>query len=428
MRSYNQTSNAFIMFKLKLKWLALLGGALLAATSAMAQDSGPLIDLLVKKGLINDQEGEELRAELARDASAAVTSTISGGKSTASLSIAGRIQVQYAGLGTSINGTAANPVSTEHFFLRRIYLGAKANLGAGWSSSINYDFAGSTFDEAKITWTKNDALAVDIGFRKVPFGLEEWYTSSGSLKAIERSPATRYFVESNNGRRLGAGSYRVGVFVGGKADSGLFYNVAVTNPERDESFTGVASAGTNANNNLSYWGNVGYKGKSGEDLTYTLSASVGLLPDQGGKTLGTGDNLTVYNAFVDVTKGDFDMEAEYFTSNDQHGISATQSSKSSAYWVQPAYKWNEHLEYVVRYTHVDSDGRGVNISDGIRSAPGGGTMNNMQEWYAGLTYFFRGNDVKWQIGYILGESDDTVTGAAAKAKTTGVRSQMQVNF
>jgi hypothetical protein len=416
------------MLNLKSKCLALLGGALLAATSAFAQDSGPLIDLLVKKGLINDQEGEELRADLARESSAAVVSTISGGKSTAGLSIAGRIQVQYAGLGTDISGTSADPVATQHFFLRRIYLGAKANLGAGWTSSINYDFAGSTFDEAKITWTRDDALAVDIGFRKVPIGLEEWYTSSGSLKAIERSPGTRYFVEGNNGRRLGAGSYRIGVYAGGKLDSGLFYNVAITNPERDESFAGVASAGTNANNSLSYWANLGYKGKAGEDLNYVLSTSIGVLPDQGGLVLGKGDNLTVYNAFADLTKGGFDLQLEYFGSDNQHGVSATQNAKSSAWSIQPAYKFGDKIEGVVRYTSVNSDHRGVNLSDGIRSAPGGGTMNNLSEWFVGGTYFFRGNDVKLQLGYLLGESNDTVTGASAKAKTQGVRSQMQVNF
>ena len=416
------------MLTQKSKWLALLSGALMAASSAFAQDSGPLIDMLVKKGMLNDQEAEELRADLTRDASAGIISTISGGKSTVGLTIAGRLQVQYAGLSTDISGTTADPAATQHFFLRRIYLGAKANLGAGWSSSINYDFAGSTFDEAKISWAQNDALNLDIGFRKVPFGLEEWYTSSGSLKAIERSPGTRYFVEANNGRRLGAGSYRIGVYVGGKSDNGLFYNVAVTNPERDESAAGVASSGTAANNNLAYWGNVGYKGKSGEDLVYVLSASVGVLPDQGGKVLGAGDNLTVYNAFADVTKGPFDLQLEYFGSDNQHGISATQNSKSSAYSIQPAIKVGDKMEYAVRYTYVDSDGRGVNLSDGIRSAPGGGTMNTMSEWYFGLTYFFRGNDVKWQVGYILGESDDTVAGGFAKAKTQGVRSQMQVNF
>mgnify|MGYP001547488681 CR=1 FL=1 len=415
------------MFNLKSKVFAVLA-TVVCATAALAQDSGPLIDLLVKKGLINDQEGEDLRAELSREASAAVVSTISGGKSTAGLSISGRIQVQYAGLATDINGTTADPVSTSHFFLRRIYLGAKANLGNNWSSSINYDFAGSTFDEAKITWAHSDAINLDIGFRKVPFGLEEWYTSSGSLKSIERSPGTRYFVEGNNGRRLGAGSYRIGLYLGGKADNGLFYNVAVTNPERDESAAGVAGAGSAANNNLAYWGNVGYKGKSGEDLAYVLSASVGFLPDQGGKTLGAGDDLTVYNAFADITKGPFELQLEYFGSDNSHGISATKDSSSSAYSVQPSYKVNENWELVTRYTYVDSDGRGVNLSDGIRSAPGGGTMDNMSEWYFGFTRYFRGNDVKWQLGYILGESNDTITGGAAKAKTDGVRSQFQVNF
>ncbi len=415
------------MLNLKSKLLAA-AVALLCAGTAPAQDSGPLIDLLVKKGIINDQEGENLRAELSRDAAAAVTSTISGGKSTASLSIAGRLQVQYAGLATDISGTTADPVSTSHFFLRRIYLGAKANLGNGWSSSINYDFAGSTFDEAKITWAQSDALNLDIGFRKVPFGLEEWYTSSGSLRAIERSPGTRYFVEGNNGRRLGAGSYRIGVYAGGKNDAGLFYNLAVTNPERDESAAGVASAGSASNNNLAYWGNVGYKVASAEGLNYVLSASVGYLPDQGGKVMGAGDNLTVYNAFAEFTKGPLDLQLEYFGSDNEHGISATRSSKSSAFSIQPSYKMGEFWEYTARYTYVDSDGRGVNISDGIRSAPGGGTMDNLAEWYFGVTRFFRGNDVKWQLGYIFGESKDTITGAAAKATSQGVRSQLQVNF
>ncbi|HEX7631981.1 MAG TPA: porin, partial [Lacunisphaera sp.] len=87
------------MLNLKSKLLALVA-TLLCAGTALAQDSGPLIDILVKKGIINDQEGENLRADLAREAATAVTSTISGGKSTASLSISGRLQFQYAGLST----------------------------------------------------------------------------------------------------------------------------------------------------------------------------------------------------------------------------------------------------------------------------------------------------------------------------------------
>jgi hypothetical protein len=207
----------------------------------------------------------------------------------------------------------------------------------------------------------------------------------------------------------------------------LFYNVAVTNPERDESAAGVASVGTNANNNLSYWGNLGYVSKLSEDTTLTVSGSVGLLPDQGGKTLGIGDDLTVYNGFVQLLKGPIDLEGEYWGSSNKHGVSATQDASAWAYSLQASYMFTK-LEPVVRYTYVDSDHRGVNLSDGIRSAPGGATMDTMDEWFAGVNYYFRGNDVKWQTGYIYGESRDTVTGGPAKAKTEGIRSQLQVNF
>lgn len=419
------------MFNLKSKLFAAFA-ALLCAGTAFAQDSGPLIDLLVKKGIINDQEGEELRADLARDSAAGIISTVSGGKSTVGLSISGRLQVQYAGLGTNISGAATQPVSTSHFFLRRIYLGVKANLGNGWSSTFNYDFAGTTFDQAFITWRKDEALSIDVGFRKVPIGLEEWYTSSGSLKAIERSPATRYFVEGNNGRRLGAGSYRIGAFAGGKFDNGVFYNAAVTNPERNEDGTaGVTSAGNNTNNSLSYWGNLGYTKKYEDGLAFTVAGSVGLLPDQGGPSntgLGKGDNLTVYSVWGTVSKGPFELIGEYFLGQNEHGVSATQDATAKAFYLQPSYKISDKLEATVRYTDVYAGRRGVNLSDGIRSAPGGGTMKQMNEWYYGLTWFFRGNDAKLQLGYIHGESKDSVTGAPASAKTDGIRSQLQVNF
>jgi len=129
--------------------------------------------------------------------------------------------------------------------------GAKAELNGGFSGTFNYDFANASFDAAYITWKQSDALAIDVGFRKVPFVYDE-FTSSSDIRAIERSPVTRYFVESNNGRRLGAGSYRTGVYLGG-TQNGVFYNVAVTNPERDEfssltgnSDPGVQGAGTKA--------------------------------------------------------------------------------------------------------------------------------------------------------------------------------------
>ena len=418
------------MINFKSKLLAT-AAALLCAGAVFAQDSGPLLDLLVKKGVINDQEAENLRADLAKESTTGIYSAIAGGKSTKSISISGRIQVQYAGLGASVMGQAANPVATQHFFLRRVYLGVKAEYGDGWSSNINYDFAGASFDAATISWRKSDELTVDVGFRKVPFGLEEYFTSALNLKAIERSPANRYFVESNNGRRLGAGSYRIGVYAGGKLDNGFFYNVAATNPERDESATGVSSAGTNTNNSISYWLNAGFRGKVAGSWNYAVAGSAGFLPDQGGPAntgLGKGDSITVYSVWGTLTNGDFDLEAEYLDGNDQHGVSLTQDAKPKGFWIQPAYKITPTLEAVVRYSEIYAGRRGVTIGDGTRSAPSTAAMRSANEWYYGFSYLLRGNETKFQLGYIHAESKDALNGTAASAKSDGIRSQMQVNF
>ena len=55
-------------------------------------------------------------------------------------------------------------------------------------------------------------------------------------------------------------------------------------------------------------------------------------------------------------------------------------------------------------------------------------MNTFIEWYAGANWYLRGNDLKFQLGGVYGETRDTVTGAAAEAKAVGVRSQVQLQF
>jgi len=420
----------FCMAKRSSLWLACLGAVAFCAGSAFAQDNKALIDALIKKGILTTDEATQIEKDLAKN-NAAIDVSTSKGKYLDKLTISGRFQVQYAGLGTGIDGAAANPPSTEHFFLRRMYLGAKAELSQGFSGTFNYDFANASLDAAMISWKQSDALAIDVGFRKVPFVYDE-FTSSSDIRAIERSPVTRYFVESNNGRRLGAGSYRTGVYLGG-TQSGVFYNVAVTDPERDEfssltgnSDPGVQGAGTKANNNLSYWGNLGY-GDKFEGGNYKIGVSAGLLPDQGGKTLGAGDNLTVYGVYADVQAGGFNFRGEYLWADNPHGVSATLDAKPTGYYLQPTYRVGD-FEGVVRYSSLDSNGRGVDLSDGVRSAPSSGTMNKLNEWFIGGNWYIRGNDVKWQLGYIHAETKDTITGGTAQAKTDGVRSQMQLNF
>lgn len=418
------------MFNLKSTLTATLA-VLLCAGSALAQDSGPLIEALLRKGILTDQEAEDLRADLANDATAKLAST-SLTPNLSKMTISGRFQAQFVSLDTDIKGTLADPTPVTHAFLRRIYIGFKPVFSNGWSAYLNYDFAGSTFDAAYIEKIFSPLATVQAGFKKAPIGYEEYFISSGALKSIERSALTRFFVEGNNGRRLGAGSYRQGVWLLGKKNA-WSYEVAVTNPEREESSSGTAGTGSAANNNFAYWGNLNYQKAFAETQgLFKMGTSVGFLPDQGGKTLGAGNDLQVWSLYADLRYRNFSILGEYMGSDNEQGVSATQDSSSSGYYVQGSYRYGPY-EPVVRYTFVDSDGRGIQTSDGIRSTPSGGTMNELTEWFFGVNWYIVGNEakheVKLQAGYLFGETKDSIAGASGpKANTHGFRSQLQVNF
>lgn len=411
------------MFSLNMKSLAAVA-ALTCAGAALAQsDSGALIEALIRKGILTDQEAENIRADLIRDASMPPATAVGGSTFTTRLRVSGRLQVQYAGLNTDV-ANAPDPAPTNHFFVRRLLLTVRADLGADWNTNFSYRLDAPLIDAAWVQWRRG-TTTVDIGLRKVNLGYEE-RISSGLLKAIERSGVTRYFVEDNNGRRLGAGKYRVGIFADGRSGK-FYYGGAITNPEMAHNLATAVGAGSGANNKPAIWGNAGFNGRHATG-TWLFGAGAGLLPDQGGRTVGTGSDLTVYSLHTDLTFGKVSLVAEYLASDNERGASATRDSKAWGYWVQPSLAVNDRFELVARYSHLDSDGRGVNLSDSVRSAPGGGTMDKLTDMYFGFNYYIKGNDLKLQLGYVWGKTEDTVTGGRAEAETSGLRSMLQLNF
>jgi polyhydroxyalkanoate synthesis regulator phasin len=79
------------------KCFALLASALISmASAAFAQDSGPLLDLLVKKGIINDQEAENLRAELVKDFAANTSAgKLNLGSTLTELRLSGDVRTRF---------------------------------------------------------------------------------------------------------------------------------------------------------------------------------------------------------------------------------------------------------------------------------------------------------------------------------------------
>jgi hypothetical protein len=414
----------------KTKTLLACTALLAAAATLPAQDNSALVDTLLRKGILTDQEAEDLRADLAKENTAALAST-SKTPNLSKLGLSGRIQAQYALLDTDIDGMDSDPARVSHAFLRRVRLGMKPVFSNGWSAYINYDFASTSFDAAYVEKIFSPAFTLTAGLKKAPIGYEEYFLSSGALKAIERSVVTRFFVESNNGRRLGAGKYRQGVWLAGK-QGGFTWEAAVTNPEAVNTAGESTSTGSAANNGLAWWGNVGYALPFAETRgLFKTGLSLGVLPDQGGKTLGIGNDLVVWSAYADLRHGSLSIVGEYFGSDNDRGASATADSKSWGWWLMASWRMGA-LEPVVRYGFVDSDGRGVQAGDGIRSAASGGTMNELWECFAGVNWYIVGNEakheVKLQAGCLFGESSRTLSGAPASADVEGFRTQLQINF
>ncbi|HEY0968585.1 MAG TPA: putative porin [Opitutaceae bacterium] len=125
--------------------LALIGAlALGAATAARAQDSGPLIDLLVKKGLVSDQEAEELRTELLKEF--AVNSP--AGKLDLSsrvqrFTLAGdvRVRYQYDNEVTNFSPASVGPNNDRSRYRYRFRFGPTVLLANNWTLGLRLETA-----------------------------------------------------------------------------------------------------------------------------------------------------------------------------------------------------------------------------------------------------------------------------------------------
>ena len=201
----------------------LIAAAAITSVSAFAQDKATL-DLLVKKGIITAEE----RAKTLQ--TAAATKTESGmdrvfikEAGANRLTFAGRIQGQWemADYTQTAAGVETQAADLNNFMMRRIYLGAKVDVGHGFSGELVYNFAdntpasstststtsggattttttststtvrGGAFDKAVFTY-ESELGKFDVGYQKVQFGQEE-NTSSSALYTVERSMVTRYW-------------------------------------------------------------------------------------------------------------------------------------------------------------------------------------------------------------------------------------------
>lgn len=128
------------MAKNSLKWLALVGGlALSAATASFAQDGG-LLEVLLRKGIVSDQEAEDIRAEMAKEFRVQAPTP-----STSSIRIAADVRVRYQYDNEVANNFNAAPSTGKNNdrsrYRYRFRLGVTGVLSDGWTAGVRLETA-----------------------------------------------------------------------------------------------------------------------------------------------------------------------------------------------------------------------------------------------------------------------------------------------
>jgi hypothetical protein len=175
------------MFKQPSMKLAVALALTCAATNpAEAQDAGALVNALIKKGVLTDQEGEEVRADMTRDFAQTNAGKINLSSSVTELKLYGdfRYRWQYDDRQPQVpNGSNVSQRSRHRFRLRlNADVTLTDNFYAGFSleSGQAADSGNQTFEngfddynifisKAFLGWKPNDWLNVTVGKFKNPF-------------------------------------------------------------------------------------------------------------------------------------------------------------------------------------------------------------------------------------------------------------------
>jgi len=186
------TKPAYIIMAKTSKIIVLLGAFALgvAVQSAIAQDSGPLLDLLVKKGTITDQEAEDLRAALLKqntDAAAGSLNVTNPGLS--SMRLWGDIRVRMEDREATQTSPPNDHIELDRFRYR-LRLGFDGTLSDDWSFGLRIDTNSNdrssnvTLGTNKSTsfgpWSKGDD-AINIGQVFASYKPGDWTFTVGKM-------------------------------------------------------------------------------------------------------------------------------------------------------------------------------------------------------------------------------------------------------
>jgi len=137
------------------------------ASAAFAQDSGPLLDLLVKKGIINDQEAENLRAELVKDFAANTSAgKLNLGSTLTELRLSGDIRMRME---SRTGELPSGDTDERDRFRYRFRTSLTGKLVDDWSFGVRLE-TGSSSRSSNVTMG-DDSVANSAPFHKASDGV-----------------------------------------------------------------------------------------------------------------------------------------------------------------------------------------------------------------------------------------------------------------
>lgn len=417
------------MISASYRFLKCASFALLAAfpISALHASDKAMLDAFVAKGLLTPQEAAVLAKESAE--------VVRAEESTKSLKLSARFQLQYEWIDAESYNPFRDYACTQGFIVRRFFIQADADLGGGWDARVSVDMARSRLNSI-LTDTyvskKIDALdgRIFLGYMKPGFSAEDMFSSFG-LNAIERSAATMYWTGAANNRRLGVGNRYLGVRWNGDLGGGFSYMLAITNAYQLSPTELDELSYQYTDNHFGYWASVHYK-TSGDDWSFKTGVYTTYASDAN-YNMGATASASIFslNPYFVANYGGLRLWGDFLASGVADG-----KKVGGNYTQANPYGLNFSVEYrfdagefgeiapTFRYSWVNTDGRGLRIVDAQRQSQNIGKLyNSVQEFYVGLNWYLRGDNLKFQLGY-----DYLQYSGGGFADSSSIRAQMQMKL
>jgi phosphate-selective porin OprO/OprP len=249
---------------------------LMAGQVALADSATDIVDALVSKGVLTEEEGKLITkghtsktsvTPVVKEKDGAFTLESANGRN--SIGLTGRIHLDYRQNNLDMYGTDFNDRDTasaaDAFELRRARLGVKGKFAKDFKYEIVGNLPGTaTVDVAFVDYAKFSEAQIRLGKFKQPFGLEQ-LTSSNNIDFMERS----YVDQLAPGKKIGAMAF-------GEPKPGFTYAgsvFAMNDTERDATNDKASFAGRATLNFAEFAGNkdmVAHVGLAGFDSEYNI--------------------------------------------------------------------------------------------------------------------------------------------------------------